>query len=73
MGGDVLISEWLGYCARSIERGIPVQGSLAPSGWGTYIAATLPQSGDDYAAFELAETRVMRFLLAAAVAKAEGQ
>ena len=68
----MLISEWLGYCARSIERGIPVQASLAPSGWGAYIAATLPQSGDDYTAFELAETRVMRFLLAAEIARSEG-
>jgi hypothetical protein len=63
------VSEFLGYCARSIEAGIPVQGSLAPKGWGAYVGLTLPQDSDDASPEEVVSTRVLRFLLAQAIAK----
>jgi hypothetical protein len=65
------VSEFLGYCARSIEAGIPVQGSLAPKGWGAYIGLTLPQDSDHASPEEVVSTRVLRFLLAQAIAKAD--
>lgn len=65
-------SEFLGYCARSCEAELTILPKLAPKGWSDYIAMTLPQSGDEPSPRELAETRVMRFLLAAEVAKSEG-
>lgn len=68
------ISEFLGYCARSIEAGIPVQGSLAPKGWGAYVGLTLPQGSDHASPEEVVSTRVLRvlrFLLAQAIAKSE--
>jgi hypothetical protein len=63
------VSEFLGYCARSIEAGIPVQGSLAPKGWGAYVGLTLPQDSDHASPEEVVSTRVLRFLLAQAIAK----
>lgn len=70
----MLISEFLGFAARSIEAGIPILPKLAPKGWGEYAAMTLPQSCDfSVSAKELVETRVMRFLLAAEIARSEGK
>lgn len=67
----MLISEFLGYAARSIESGIPIQRGLAPRGWADYIALTLPQSCDEPSTQEIVDSRSLRFMLAAAIAKAD--
>lgn len=67
------VSDFLLYCARCIESREWIDPALAPSGWVEYIALTEPPTfeWDDSAA--IAETRSLRFMLAAAIAKSEGR
>lgn len=70
-------SEFLLLCAGYHGRNRPIPPgvrSMAPEGWHDYLSLTLPEPfAPAFADGSLDETRAMRFLLAAAIAKSEGQ
>lgn len=59
---------WLKHCAYCIHEGFPLDRTAAPPGWTEWICLTLPDA-DEWDQAEVDETRVMRFLLAAAMAR----
>lgn len=69
-------SEFLGFAARCIDAGLPLDAHLAGSHEqrkraADYVILTLPQPQDDPTPATHDE-RVMRFLLAAEIARSEG-
>ena len=70
-------SRWLTLAAEALDGGFtPMAVSLYPPplGWQDYVTMTLPSCDCyDHHAEDIVETRVLRFLLAAAIAKEEGQ
>lgn len=67
------VSAFLRQCAERLDKGLEVDRVNAPQGWARYIVDTLPQECDPVKMDAVAETRVMRFLLASEIAKAEGR
>jgi len=63
-------SEFLRFAAEQIDLGRRI-GPVEAKGWNEYICMTLPPV-DDWNEREISETRVMRFLLAAEIARADG-
>ena len=71
------ISRWLTLAAEAVDGGFtPMAVSLypPPPGWDTYLVMTLPACDCyDHHAEDVIGTRVMRFLLAAAIARSQGE
>lgn len=70
-------SQFLIKCAAFHDAGKlvpPELRSKAPLGWHGYLALTLPSPfADAFSDGTLDDTRAMRFMLAAAIAKSEGE
>ena len=74
-------SAFLRRCAELHFSGVPIPDRLrakVDAGWAEYLMLTMPTVADDQAhpftiTRQIDETRPMRFMLAAAIAKSEGQ
>lgn len=64
-------SAFLRFAAEQIDLGRRI-GPVEAKGWNEYICMTLPPV-EEWNERELCETRVMRFLLAAEIAKSDGR
>lgn len=69
-------SEFLLLCAQYADKGLPLQSPYIgnePPGWHYYVTLTQPETiADAFRDGTLEETRTLRLMLAAAIAKSEG-